>query len=77
MAYECWKIEDMPDDDAELREGYLDGRAGEPEPGANRAPAYHHGWWAGRSDAFPQDRPAWIPVLARQIVAEAARAQEG
>lgn len=72
--YECWDMADIPADDAELREGYFDGRAGEPEPGANRAPAYHHGWWAGHADRNPNNRAPWLAVLARQIVA-ASRAK--
>lgn len=67
--YECWRIEDVPSDDVSLVEGYYDGRAGEPAPGANRPAAYHHGWWAGFSDRNPDRRPPWIPVLAAQIVA--------
>jgi hypothetical protein len=38
-------------DDDEVREGYLDGRAGEPEPGDNRSRAYWHGWRCGMTDA--------------------------
>lgn len=74
MTYECWSVAAIPDDDVELREGYFDGRAGEPEPGPNRAAAYHHGWWAGFSDRHPEHRPEWIAALAKQLVHGAAGA---
>lgn len=38
-------------DDAEIIEGYHDGRGGEPEPGDNRGRAYWHGWRNGAADA--------------------------
>lgn len=68
--YECWHVEDIPGDDVELVAGYQDGRSGEPEPGANRSPAYHHGWWAGLSDRDYSKRPEWIPALAKELFAK-------
>ncbi len=40
-------------EDAEIREGYFDGRedAPEPRPGGNRSRAYWHGWRVGMMDA--------------------------
>ena len=38
-------------DEAEIIEGYHDGRAGEPEPGDNRSLAYWHGWRNGMVDS--------------------------
>lgn len=37
-------------DDAEMNEGYNDGRANEPEPQGNRSKAYWHGWRNGLVD---------------------------
>ena len=39
--------------DAEIQEGYFDGRddAPEPQPGGNRSRAYWHGWRVGMADA--------------------------
>jgi hypothetical protein len=37
-------------DDAEVFEGYRDGRANEPEPGDNRSLSYWHGWRNGMVD---------------------------
>lgn len=63
--YECWRLEDIPEDMEEMRRGYHGGRADDPEPGPNHSPAYRHGWWAGQSDAFPDRRPAWLMPLVR------------
>ncbi len=38
-------------DDAEIVEGFVDGMAGEPEPGNNRSRAYWHGWRVGMMDS--------------------------
>ena len=37
-------------DDEDILAGYLDGFAGEPEPGDNRPKGYWHGWRNGHSD---------------------------
>lgn len=37
-------------DEAEVIEGYRDGRSGDPEPGDNRSLSYWHGWRNGRVD---------------------------
>jgi hypothetical protein len=37
-------------DEAQILEGYHDGRAGDPEPGNNRSRSYWHGWRNGRCD---------------------------
>lgn len=69
MTYECWSLTAANAlDDGELLEGYSDGRSGAPEPGANRAPAYHHGWWAGASDGGHIQTPDWLRVIAHQMV---------
>lgn len=39
-------------DDAEIQEGYRDGRSGEPEPGGNRSKSYWHGWRNGMMDSY-------------------------
>lgn len=58
-------------DEAEMQEGYWDGRAGEPEPGDNRSKAYWHGWRVGMMDA------GRLPIDAdhRKLVAEFASDQ--
>ena len=44
-------LEDLDSlDEAEILEGYLDGRAGDPEPGGNRSRSYWHGWRNGAAD---------------------------
>jgi hypothetical protein len=57
-------------DDAEVCEGYRDGRAGEPEPGNNRSRSYWHGWRCGQMDAGtlpipPEHRALTAAYLAR------------
>lgn len=66
MAYECWSLLNVPEPVADRIEGYYDGFDGDPEPGANRSPAYHHGWWCGHTDRCPDEKPAWLAELARQ-----------
>jgi hypothetical protein len=67
--YECWSLDESEAlDDAELREGYNDGRAGAPKPGPNRSQSYHHGWWTGSSDAGHVPSQPWMRELARQYV---------
>lgn len=73
MTYACHSLAEANAlDSAELLEGYYDGRAGTPEPGANRSAAYHHGWWAGASDGGHVETPTWLREIARQMV-EAGR----
>jgi hypothetical protein len=50
-------------DESDLREGYLDGRAGDPEPGDNRSKAYWHGWRNGRSDREGVSDAAQIALI--------------
>lgn len=38
-------------DDADVIEGYRDGRRGEPEPKGNRSRSYWHGWKNGMVDS--------------------------
>lgn len=54
-------------DDAEMAEGYADGRAGEPEPGGNRGRAYWHGWRNGRVDGGYAQPDAAMIRLAREV----------
>lgn len=69
MSYECWNLADIPSDDEEMVEGYRDGRAGEPRSGDNRSRAYQHGWYTGAHDAGHIEAPAWLMVLAAEMVA--------
>jgi len=55
-------------DDAELLEGYRDGRAGEPEPGNNRSRSYWHGWRNGAVDGGHRDKDLAQSELARVVV---------
>ncbi|WP_029002763.1 hypothetical protein [Azorhizobium doebereinerae] len=44
-------LEDLASlDEAEMLDGYRDGRAGEPAPGGNRSRSYWHGWRNGAVD---------------------------
>lgn len=75
MAYECWKLADIPGPESELVEAYFDGFNGAPRPGPNRPPVYHHGWQCGASDkGFVKAEP-WQAALAAELVA-ASRARE-
>lgn len=42
------EIDDL--DDADVLEGYQDGRSSAPVPGSNRSDSYVHGWWTGMRD---------------------------
>ena len=53
-------------DDDDVREGYFDGRAGEPEPSGNRSRSYWHGWRCGMMDA----RRLEIDPAHRKLIAE-------
>ncbi len=56
-------------DDAEIAEGYHDGRAGEPEPGGNRSKSYWHGWRNGRVDGGRAEPDAAMRELVRDVLA--------
>jgi hypothetical protein len=49
----------------EMRQGYTDGRAGDPEPGDNRSKAYWHGWRNGAVDGGHRETDAAGRALAR------------
>lgn len=55
-------------DDAEIVEGYHDGRAGEPEPGGNRSRSYRHGWRVGRVDGGHAQPDADGMVLVEDVL---------
>ena len=63
-------------DDAEIMEGYKDGRAGEPEPGDNRSKAYWHGWRTGSADGGHRQLDAHDRELARNYVRDAGRRRQ-
>lgn len=56
-------------DDAEVIDGYHDGRAGEPEPGDNRSFSYWHGWRNGASDAGHREIDGAQRELAASYIA--------
>lgn len=60
-------------DDAEMREGYLDGFAGEAEPGGNRSKSFWHGWRNGRVDGGHDRKDAAQAVLAERCAARNGR----
>lgn len=55
-------------DDAEVLEGYRDGRAGEPEPGDNRSLSYWHGWRNGAADGKHRQIDPAQRELARDVI---------
>lgn len=55
-------------DDAEVVEGYFDGRANEPEPGDNRSLSYWHGWRIGMIDGKHRDGDAASMALAKDAI---------
>ena len=55
-------------DDAELLEGYNDGRAGEPEPGDNRSFSYWHGWRNGSVDGGHREQDSAGRALAKDAI---------
>lgn len=68
-AYRCTSLEQLDAlDGTEMVEGYMDGFRNEPEPGPNRSPSYHHGWWTGAADGKHRPTPDWIPPVARLLV---------
>ncbi len=50
-------------DPVEIMEGYMDGYAGEPRPGANRSPSYRHGWFNGNQDRIGGSTPEQIALI--------------
>lgn len=56
-------------DEAEMIEGYHDGRSGEPEPGGNRSKSYWHGWRNGRVDGHHAEPDAAMRLLAQSALA--------
>lgn len=52
----------------EMIEGYMDGCAGEPEPGDNRSLAYWHGWRNGASDRGFREIDPEQRRIAREFV---------
>ena len=52
----------------EILEGYWDGRANEPEPGANRSLSYWHGWRNGMVDYGHRKGDAAQANLARAFL---------
>jgi hypothetical protein len=55
-------------DDAEVLEGYRDGRANEPEPGDNRSLSYWHGWRQGTADGHHRKMDEADGALARDSI---------
>lgn len=51
----------------EIRDGYRDGKANEPEPGGNRSKSYWHGWRNGQVDAGHAPKDEAQAALARQF----------
>jgi hypothetical protein len=66
-------------DEAEMIEGYHDGRAGSPEPGNNRSFSYWHGWRNGAVDGGHRQGDAAQSALAADYLAtlKAQRKREG
>ena len=59
-------------DDADLVEGYRDGRAGEPEPKGNRSRSYWHGWRNGAVDGGHREKDDEQAILAHLYLRRAA-----
>ena len=55
-------------DDAEVIEGYNDGRRNEPEPGDNRSYSYWHGWRNGMVDGGHAEPDRFQQALAKDVV---------
>ncbi len=55
-------------DEDEMLEGFLDGFAGEPEPGDNRSRSYWHGWKNGHHDRYGGPTDAAAQQLAHEVV---------
>lgn len=56
-------------DDAEVIEGYFDGRENEPEPGDNRSFSYWHGWRNGMADGRHRKHDYAQRALANDVIA--------
>lgn len=56
-------------DDADVLDGYRDGRRNEPEPGDNRSLAYCHGWRNGRVDGGHAQPSREQMALVRLVIA--------
>lgn len=54
--------------EADLLEGYRDGRAGEPEPKGNRSKSYWHGWRNGAVDGGHREIDAAGRALVRSYL---------
>jgi len=64
-----WTVADLETlDDAEIIEGYHDGRANEPEPGNNRSRSYWHGWRNGMADGGHRKGDAAQAALAHEVI---------
>jgi len=63
-------------DQAEIIEGYWEGRRNEPEPGGNRSLAHWHGWRCRMSDAYLRAPDDEMMQIAREFVA-ASRSDRG
>lgn len=62
-------VADLADlDDAEILEGYADGRRNEATPGGNRSLSYWHGWRNGRVDGGHAENDAAQLKLCRDYV---------
>lgn len=55
-------------DDAELMQGYWDGKDNEPEPGDNRSYSYWHGWRNGMMDGKHMPHDAASRALAHDVI---------
>ena len=53
-------------DDAEVQEGYVDGRAGG-VCGGNRSRSYWHGWRCGSLDGQQREKDIWDGMLASNV----------
>lgn len=67
-AQELAEVMIQPGADEDVREGYHDGLAGDPEPGGNRSRAYWHGWRNGRVDGGHAQRDEAQAQLARDVL---------
>lgn len=61
-------------DEAEIIEGYRDGREDAPEPGDNRSRSYWHGWRNGMVDGKHREADEAQRALAYEVVRGHARA---
>lgn len=61
--------------EADMLQGYVDGLAGDPEPGQNRSGSYRHGWLNGRDDRAhnPRAFTGTLRELAETAIASDTR----